>query len=90
MQALLTLYGISPVCDTMCSRSSIRRLNTSGQAEHGNTWDRRGGVGFYRTQSPTWSPQLSPLPSTWHGCPDTAFSPHPQEPDFVQYSVLVH
>lgn len=58
MQALLTLYGISPVCDTMCSRSSIRRLNTSGQAEHVNTCE-RGGIGFHRTHSLTWSPQFS-------------------------------
>lgn len=89
MQALLTLYGISPVCDTMCSRSSIRRLNTSGQAEHVNTCERWGGVSFCRTQSPTCSPQLSPLPSTWHCHPATAFSPHPQEQDLVQHSVLV-
>lgn len=89
MQALLTLYGISPVCDTMCSRSSIRRLNTSGQAEHVNTCERWGGVGFHSTHSLTWSPQLSLLPSTWHWHPATALNPHPQEPNPVQYRVLV-
>lgn len=88
MQALLTLYGISPVCDTMCSRSSIRRLNTSGQAEHVNTCERQGDVGFPRTQSLTWSPQHSPLASTWHWHPATAFSPHPQEPNLVHYSTV--
>lgn len=76
MQALLTLYGISPVCDTMCSRSSIRLLNTSGQAEHVNTCE-RGGVGFHRTQSLTWSPQLSPPAQQMALAPSYSIQPTP-------------